>query len=302
MESAERRPRKRDYLAFVLPAAGFCLFDCLAPIWLGRTDAAPIVSATVGAFAGQLLWGAAWCALGPDRWIKRFLGVIATGVLLGGATIAGVYLQSQGPPSEVHTYYENGMRVDPVEVARDTVVLQCVSVLPLMLWIAQLPTLSLRAFRGWRIVFRNAEIPTKRPDPRNFGIADLLAITAGVAIVLGFWRLNFLTGSYDSLDALRLITFCVIAGLISGLLVLPIVTFALGDHPPRLAFAYTCAYTFGLTVASSLMLSLTNDRSEGLDEVLGVIAICLAAAAMTMHVSFWIARDVGYRFVRLRLK
>lgn len=115
MESAEQRPRERDWLAFLLPAMGFCTFDCLAPIWLGRTDAAPIVSATVGCFAGQLLWGAAWCALGPDRWIKRFIALIATGVLLAGATIAGVYLQSHGPPSKVDTYYENGVRADPVE-------------------------------------------------------------------------------------------------------------------------------------------------------------------------------------------
>lgn len=160
--------------------------------------------------------------------------------------------------------------------------------------------LCLRAFRGWRIAFDNAQMPTNRPDPRNFGIADLFAITAGIAIVLGFWRLNFLAGSHENFDALRLVTFCVIAGMIGGLLALPIVVFVLGDHSPRPAFANTCAYLIGLVFVLGFVLMLTNARSRDLDQALGAVILCLAAVAMTMHLGFWVARDVGYRFVRLR--
>src|SRR5690242_14055978 len=90
MQLAAYWSRIGNWLAFALPAAGVCAFSYLAPNWYNRflLDRGDFV--TLGVLAGQFLWGAAWCALGPGRWIARYLVAVALGMAIAGAVLAGI--------------------------------------------------------------------------------------------------------------------------------------------------------------------------------------------------------------------
>lgn len=309
MESAELRLRDKDAVAVLLPALGFCLFDGLAPFWLCRSESPSILALTFGAFAAQLLWCAAWCALGPGRWIRRFVAAIALGTVAGGAALGGIYLAFDAAPPLDPTYVRVGQSVrvvkaSPRQQARDFV-LRCGSVLPQALWVAQLPWFCTRALRGWRIAFCPAESRVERHDLRKFGVADVLAFTTAVALVFGFWRVNLLFGdepvhlylAYWVGNLGYCIVACAVLSLIGGTLAIPIAPFALGDTPPRFGFTYTCTYLLVIVMALGLVRQLTDARQEFLN-VLYVVVAFLAAAAFSVHLSFWVARDVGYRLVR----
>lgn len=307
MQTAELRPRDKDWLAYGLPAIGFCLFDGLAPCWLCRCESPSILALSFGAFAAQLLWGAAWCALGPGRWIRRFVAAIALGTVAGGTALGGICLAFDAAPPPDPIYHRGPItiqirRIGPVqrqpgprEQAREFVQ-RFASVLPLALWVAQLPWFCCRALSGWQIGFRPIESRAERADPRKFGVADLLAVTAGIALALGFWRINLLIGDEDFYP-LRWIIVCVVLSFVGGAIAIPVVPFALGRRPLRLGFAYACTYLIAIVMALGFLLLIVNARQERLD-ALYVLSVFLAAAVVTMHLSFWIARDVGYRLVR----
>ena len=287
MNTAGPQQRERDWLAFFLPVLGFCVVDCLAAVWMAQSDAPATLILVVGALMGQIAWGAAWCALGPGRWVRRFIAVVAAGVILAGVMLAGVYSQDETPPpGRTVSYQRSGMTISitqlgpvvfnpgPRETARNRVRMG-VSGLPLFLLIAQCPVLWIRMLLGWQIVFRKAGSQAPPIAPRSFSIADLFAATAAAAIVLGFWRIYLpiraeeIAGNFT-----RLVIWSVIA-FVGGMLALLIVPLALGQRGRRLALA--------LLLACILLLG---------------VVLPLAAVLMA-YPSFWVARDVGYRLVGL---
>jgi hypothetical protein len=288
MESAERPPREGDWLAFVLPALGFCAVDCVAAMSMVRANSDLTLIAVWGAIMGQILWGAAWCALGPGRWLHRFVAVVAAGVLVAGVMLGGVYSQRETAMPRETIFYGGAGRIrivrtgpdelqaDPLVTARNRV-LRCVSAFPLALLIAQFPLLGFRALRGWRIVFHETESCIQSPDARTFGITDLFAVTAAVAIVLGFWRIQSGVAADKLGDGLALFVGWAGFACIAGGLALVLVPLVLGARPQP------------LSLRVSLCASIVS---------LGVIAP--AAAVLMMYPSLWIARDVGYRLVGLK--
>ncbi|HVW37768.1 MAG TPA: hypothetical protein VHB99_10705, partial [Pirellulales bacterium] len=253
MDSAEQPPRERDWLAFVLPVLGFCVVDCLAAVGIVQSGAELTWGFLFGAFRGQMLWGAAWCALGAGRWIHRFVAVVAAGVLVAGVMLAGVYSQNETPPEHEPVYDRSGgmnvriirfgpaaLTPRPRETARNRV-LMGVSGLPLFLLIAQCPLLGLRILRGWHIAFRGAGSEAPTSAPRNFSIADLFAATAAAAIVLGFWRLQLRVGADEIVGGLAFLAGWSGFAFIGGMLALLIVPLALGERGRRLALALLLA-------------------------------------------------------------
>lgn len=288
MESTERPPRDRDWLAFVLPVLGFCVVDCLAAVGIVQSGAELTWGFLFGAFMGQMLWGAAWCGLGAGRWIHRFVAVVAASILVAGVMLAGVYSQNETPPPDEPVYYRNGgmsVRITrfgpaaltprPRETAR-TRVLMGVSAFPVMLLIAQFPLLGFRMLRGWHIAFREAGSQAPTSAPRNFSIADLFAATAAAAIVLGFWRVQLHIGADEIVGGLALFAAWSVLAFIGGMLALLIVPLALGERGRRLAL--------GLLLGCIVLLGV----------------VMPLAAVLMAYPSFWIARDVGYRLVGLK--
>lgn len=288
MTTAGPQQRERDWLAFVLPVLGFCVVDGLAAVGMAQSDSLATLILVVGAFMGQLLWGAAWCALGPGRWVRRFIAVVAAGVLVAGVMLAGVCSQHETPPPSGTVSHRRGgitiyiTRVGPVafepgprETGRNRV-LMGVSGLPLFLLLAQCPLLGLRVLRGWHIAFRGAGSQAPPLAPRNFSLADLFAATAAAAIVLGFWRIYLPVRADEIVGSFaRLASWSVIA-LAGGLLALVIVPLALGECGRRLAL--------GLLLACIVLLGV----------------VMPLAAVMMAYPSLWVARDVGYRLVRMK--
>ncbi|MGH7137125.1 MAG: hypothetical protein ACREHD_15395, partial [Pirellulales bacterium] len=179
-------------LIFIVQAAGFCVFALIAPIWYGRGyGPAPIDGAIVGAFAGQFLWSAAWCALGPGRWICRYLVVVAAGIAITGALMAGIASKPETARERriAQMNRATGHELTPRETARNEV-WRCGLGLPLSLLVCQLPLVWNRSYRGWRLVFPGTQSPSSETELLKFELSDLLGATAGAAVALGAWRLE----------------------------------------------------------------------------------------------------------------
>lgn len=290
MQPTELPPHERDWLAFVLPVLGFCVVDCLAAVGIAQSGSELTWVFLLGAFLGQIVWGAAWCALGPGRWVHRFVAVVAAGVLVAGVMLAGVYAQNETPPPSEPVYYRSGgmsvriIRVGPAaatprprETARTRVLLG-VSAFPMMLLIAQFPLLGFRRLRGWHIAFREAGGEAPPSAPRNFSIADLFAATAAAAIVLGFWRLQLHVGADEIVGGLALLAGWSCFAFLGGMLALVIVPLALGERGRRQAL--------GLLLACIVLLGV----------------VMPLAAVLMAYPSLWVARDVGYRLIGLKRK
>jgi hypothetical protein len=303
MQRTADSPRIGNWSAFILLAAGSCLVGFIAPHWYHRHRLALIDVAILGAFAGQFLWSAAWCALGQGRWICRYLAVVAAGIVIAGALIAGIALK---PETEMErrtaqTDRATGHEFTRRERARNEVWHYGLG-FPLSLLVCQLPLVWNRSYRGWRIVFRGAQSQSPEAELLKFGLSDLLGATAGAAIAFGFWRLGISEvsrGSYGTVDALVASFFCVFLSLIAGSLVLPIVPFVLGDRPRRLALATAGVYLIGIVIVLTGALLFLDSSVRSLQPI-AAISSYLAAIASSALVVFWIARELGYRLLQER--
>lgn len=306
MQLAAYWPRIGNWLAFVLPVAGVCAFAFLAPNWYGRWRNAPRDGAILGAFAGQFLWGAAWCALGPGRWIGRYLVAVAAGMAIAASVLAGI---DSIPVSEAELRddqigRQRGRRefTRREKACRD--VRQCALVFPLALLVCQFPFVWNRSYRGWRIVFGKRESPPCEAELLKFRLADLLGASAGGALALAFWRLALfetLKGTYGTEEALLATFFCVFLSLLAGALTLPIAPFVLDRRPRDTAVVYVSVYLSGVVVVLSFAYALLNPNFRDFAS-LKSLALYLAASLFAAIASFWIARELGFCFVRLKRK
>ncbi|HVW37767.1 MAG TPA: hypothetical protein VHB99_10700 [Pirellulales bacterium] len=303
MQLAAYWSRIGNWLAFVLPAAGVCAFGFLAPNWYNRFLYERGDFATLGVLAGQFLWGAAWCALGPGRWIGRYLVAVVVGMAIAGAVLAGI--DSIAVTEEERRDDQRDRATGREFTRRERAcreVRQCALGFPLALLVCQFPFVWNRSYRGWRIVFGRRVPPPSEAELLRFRLSDALGATAGVALALAFWRLAMLEtlqGTYGAEEALVASFFCVFLSLLAGTLALPIAPFVLGDRPRGFALLYAGAYLAGFEIvltSALLLLDSSLRRFEGASMLLAR----WSAFALTALLMFWIAREIGYRFVRFK--
>jgi hypothetical protein len=304
MQLAAYWPRIGNWLAFILPAAGVCAFAFLAANWYSRWRNAPRDGAIVGVLAGQFLWGAVWCAPGPGRWIGRYLVAVALGMVIAGAMLAGI---DSIPVTEAERRDDQDGRTRGrheltrrERACRD--VRQCALVFPLAMLVCQFPFVWNRSYRGWRIVFGKRELPPSEAELLKFRLSDALGATAGGALALAFWRLAMLEtlkGTYGTEQALVASFFCVFLSLLAGTLALPIAPFVLGDRPRGFALLYVGIYLAGIVIVLTCMWLMLDSSARKLKAV-KAFASYWAAFASAVLLMFWIAREIGYRFVRLK--
>jgi hypothetical protein len=303
MQFAAYWSRIGNWLAFVLPAAGVCAFSYLAPNWYNRVSLDLGVFVTLGVLAGQFLWGAAWCALGPGRWIARYLVAVALGMAIAGAVLAGI---DSIPVTEDERRHDQIDRATGHEFTRRERacrdVRQCALGFPLALLVCQFPFVWNRSYRGWRIVFGRRESPPSGAELLKFRLSDAFGATAGGALALAFWRLAMLEtlkGTYGTEEALVASFFCVFLSLIAGTLALPMAPFVLDHRPRTSAFVCVGAYLTGLVVVLCLAFGTLNQHVGCLEDLI-YLALLFAAFVFAALPSFWIAREAGYRFLRLK--
>ena len=303
MQLAAYWSRIGNWLAFALPAAGVCAFSYLAPNWYNRflLDRGDFV--TLGVLAGQFLWGAAWCALRPGRWIARYLVAVALGMAIAGAVLAGI---DSIPVTEEERRDDQRDRATGREFTRREracrEVRQCALGFPLALLVCQFPFVWNRSFRGWRIVFGKRESSPSEAELLKFRLSDALGATAGVALALAFWRLAMLEtlkGAYGTEEALVASFFCVFLSLLAGTVALPIAPFVLGARPRGFALLYVGIYLAGIVLVLTCVWLMLDSSARMLKGV-KAFASYWAALASAVLIMFWIARELGYRLVRLK--
>lgn len=303
MQRALRPPRLGNWLAFMLMAAGSCVFAFIIPNWYHRFRHALLDGIVDGAFAGQFLWSVAWCALGPGRWLFRYLAVVASGIVIAGALIGGIYgkFETEAERREAQTDRIMGREFSRRDRARHDV-WQAALAFPLSLLVCQFPLAWNRSYRGWRIAFRESDSPSTEAELLKFGLSELLAAAAGAAIALGFWRLNMSEMSksvYGTEDALVATLFCIFLSLLAGSLMLPVASFVLGDRSANIALASNLIYVSGIAMALVVARLLLDPPSTILGAAVALFGYLCAALSST-SVMFWIAREFGYRLVRGR--
>lgn len=303
MQFAAYWSRIGNWLAFVLPGSGVCAFSYLAPNWYNRFPDNRSDFATLGVFAGQFLWGAAWCALGPGRWIARYLVAVALGMAIARAVLAGI---DSIPVTEEERRDDQRDRATGHEFTRRERscrdVRQCALGFPLALLVCQFPFVWNRSYRGWRIVFGKRQSPSSEAELLKFRLSDVLGATAGGALALAFWRLAIfetLKGTYGTEEALVASFFCVFWSLLAGALALPMATFVFGDRPRHIASVYAGLYLAGIVIILTSALLMLNSSWRRFDAAWGLLALWAAFMSMVL-LMFWIAREIGYRFVRLK--
>lgn len=117
----------------------------------------------------------AWAVLGPHRigvqWPASLLILVGLVVMICLGTAAG------NPRSDLRS------------------ALRSMLGLPLLFAMAQLPLWILRLVAGWRIVPSGAAETITTRGPRQFGVQDLLGVTAAVALILGLAQFGLFYGA-----------------------------------------------------------------------------------------------------------
>ncbi len=303
MQRAIRLSGLGNWLVFLLMAASFCIFAFFVPNLYCRYHYFLNEGLILGAIAGQFSWSVAWCALGPGRWLFRYVAVVALGIVIAGALSTGI---ESKPETEMERREAQRDRAAGQEFSRSERVRrnvwQATLALPLSLLVCQLPMAWNRSYRGWRIVFRGTDSPSSEAELLKFGLSELLAAAAGAAIALGFWRFNMSEtskGFYGPQDALVATFFCVFLSLIAGSFLLPVTSLILGDRPADVALAANFICIIGLAMALVVAAMVLHWPARTID-LTPRLFVYLCGIFTSMSTVFWVARACGYQLVRGR--
>ncbi len=219
------------------------------------SDGVLLMGLLMGLIAAQAGLVTLWAAFGSQPWPVRWLATLAAGALLAGALFVGSVLGSG--------------RLPPWE--EFWIVALC---LPLGFLILQTPLWLFRAITGWQIVPRGGDETSS--DARQFGIVDLLGVTAFTAVALGLAQVAFSLGSGGRAETpsellALVIGFAMWAGL-NGLLCLPCLwaVFAARDRAQAVAVLIVWYILFGV----GLLAFLTAMSGGGpMGEAVGVMVV-----------------------------
>jgi hypothetical protein len=267
----------RWHLAFVLLpilAISWLLIALIDPDGPQRSTEYITIGHLFGAMFGLTSVAAAWAAFGPGRWYARVpLGLLWI-TLLVGATAINMSLYRSGPDD----------------------ILLLIFLCLLGQWLlVQIPLWILTLMYGLRMVHHNDLLEGKRSgdsfDLPQFGIRQLMILTAIVAVVLGVLRALVLTAGQSSSNTGDTAAFIFLA-IAAVVMTLPLVMAAL---LPRWWFPATCVVlSFGaLATMAEFPLSQAAGLRGGGPDAWHFIWIN-AFTALWILLPLCIARLTGY--------
>lgn len=231
-----------------------------------------------GAIGAQMALHAVWCVLAPVGFRKRLAIGVAAGLLLFGAWSLG---------SAVFTFHMPILHWEPL-----LTVLLC---LPLLAIGAQTPLWLARFWCGWRILHEGD--PFRRPGGEAFGIRDIFAATAALALALSAGQLAMLLDTVPGAGLSRLAINALWLAGISLCITLPAVAATL--HARRVWLAVSATLTFDVVLGVGYITLTTSVIPGGVPshEVYVVEASMVAAFFLSLTGVLLGVRSRGYRLL-----
>lgn len=173
--------------------------------------------------------------------------------------------------------------------------------LPLVFTVAQFPLWLLRLTTGWRIVRSGTEEETDTRETRQFGVQDLLALTAAVALMLGLARLSVPSTPNAHIDAMSMMWGVVVS---VGLVLAVVNTFLLpacvwtGLRVRELSTAVAGLAGYGLLLflLIGVILALLSQGSGSSDAGAWILLFLAISLGLMFGVLRW-AHACGYVLV-----
>ena len=263
--------------AFVLLVIHFLIGLTLALLSAAPYDAEVLVGGLGGAAVGQVALCAAWMALSERPFTTRLL------ISLGCVFLVGLALSC-------HMLRNNAPTVSALAAAASVFVL----------WLfVQAPLWMFRWWQGWRLCWQ--ETAPSTTIPVRFGIRELLAWTAAVALLTAIGRMLFhLEESYFGTGERRIVAEVVFVGMLmifSVLLQVPALCATLTDRSTTISVLAIVAIGCAVTVCELVTikwLRFETDISLNL-----FVSVLNAAQLLAILATVLILRAVGYRLRRV---
>jgi len=233
-----------------------------------------LIGLLVGLIAGQAGLVTLWAVFGSHPWALRWLTTLAAAEFLAGVLLVEVILSSGRLPSSREFLEE--FLVVPLG-------------LPLLFLAMQAPLWLFRAITGWQIVPRGREETSW--GARQFGIVDLLAVTAFAAVALGLTQVAMSIGHVGREDMaaawLPLAFSYAVAAAVNALLSLPCLwaVFAARDRPQAVGILVVWYILLGIAWLALLTLMAPGPlpaEAVGLTVVFEVIAVGVLAGGLCL--------------------
>ena len=243
-----------------------------------RTD---LVEAPLTGFVlGQSGALAVFAVLGTTPLLKRLAICLALLLLLYAAVVIGFYLVSPTKPlglTESHMF-RAGFAVPAVFLA-----------IQFPIWIARL-------WREWRIVYARGE---NIRSGRQFGVRELLIITAMIAVSLAMARLSGQASSKDQWP--NILIACAVAAVLSSLTTIPSVIAVFGRQGIRSGMLWMTLYALALGTSVGALPAIVRGGSIHLQRV-ATLALFAAGVIAPVFASLAAAYACGYELQRPKKK
>lgn len=173
--------------------------------------------------------------------------------------------------------------------------------LPLVFAVAQLPLWLLRLTLGWRVVRSGVGEVTDTRETRQFGVQDLLALTAAMAVMLGLARLSVSSTPNAHVDAMS-VMWSVVVGV--GLVLAVVNTFLLPAcvwtglrvRELPMAIAGLAGYGLLLFLLIAVVVAFLSQGSASSDAGAWILAFLAISLGLIFGVLRW-AHACGYVLV-----
>lgn len=243
-----------------------------------RTD---LVEAPLTGFVlGQSGALAVFAVLGTTPLFKRVAICLALLLLLYTAVVVGFYLVSPTKPlglTESHMF-RAGFAVPAVFLA-----------IQFPIWIARL-------WREWRIVYASEE---NIRSGRQFGVREMLIVTAMIAVSLAMARLSVEASSHDEWPSILIA--CAVAAVLSSLTTIPSVIAVFGRQGIRSGMFWMTLYAVALGISVVALPAIVIGSSIYAKRVAPFVLFAAGVIA-PIFASLAAARACGYELQRPKRK
>ena len=264
------RPIPLPFLIFV-----FSIINLIAVPTVENTRSEFLVALVMGFVLAELMTTSAIAVLGRGPWIARWAGVFAIEALLLLFTVTGISLSQNIGPGKFREMLLTGLTVGP-----------------LVSLSAKLPMLPLRLV--WGLHLRAPGDAESGCRTGQFGIGDMLVVTALTAFCLGMAQYGLNGRNLGSLLIICVVTFA--AGLFVGV---PATLVAFKIAETAIGCAIMLFHALALSVAVFVVLCAIAGppRDLGGEQLFFLLALLLAACATT-QLSLRLVRAYGYELAR----
>ncbi len=243
------------------------------PYWIGLP--------CIGAVIAQLGLVAAWGVFAPQRLPLRLMISVLLALSLALALVAGMWASTD------------------LSSSFDSEAFFMLLALPLWLLAVQAPLWVLKFARGARI----SSGDTSSSGARQFGLQELLTLTALVAVALGLAQVVVQSDSYGGrgpADWSPIVWACGYLALWSGLVVLPCIWGVLLTRNPLTGTAIVGGYQIVLVLVAATVVIATSRMASivGFWEISWGLFLFQIGSVGTILVSLGIVRGSGYRWHR----